>query len=82
MAFDLVKNLERGSDEYLEKINFLFNSSINNGKPGKLSNLIAYFDNAYTYLELKGVIDSLEEIESSTIYKICGPNHIKLCGRY
>lgn len=73
MAFDLVKNLERGSDEYLEKINFLFNSSINNGKPGKLSNLIAYFDNAYTYLELKGVIDSLEEIESSTIYKICGP---------
>ena len=74
MAFDLVKNLERGSDEYLEKINFLFNASVNNAKPGRLSNLIAYFDNAYSFVELKGVIDSLDEIESSTIYKICGPN--------
>lgn len=73
MAFDLVKPLERGSEEYLEKISFLFNASTSNTKPSKLTNLIAYFDNAYTLEELKAVIDSLEEIERDTIYSVCGP---------
>lgn len=73
MAYDLVRNLDRGSEEYLSQINFLFNSIANNTKRGKLSNLIAYFDNSYTYEELKVVVDSLEDIEKSTIYSICGP---------
>ncbi len=72
MALDLVKPLERGSEEYLEKISFLFNASANNTKSGKLSNLIAYFDNAYTFEELKAVIDSLDEVEKDTIYSVCG----------
>lgn len=73
MAFDLVKPLARDSDEYLEKISFLFNTGVNNTRGSKLSNLIAYFENAYTFEELKGVVDSLEEIERQTIYSVCGP---------
>lgn len=73
MALDLVKPLERGSDEYLDKISFLFNVNANKSKSGKLSNLVAYFDNAYTFEELKGVIDCLDDIEKDTIYSVCGP---------
>ncbi len=38
----------------------------------KLSNLLAYFDNAYTYEELKGIIESLTLEEENIVYSICG----------
>lgn len=43
-------------------------------RQSSIANLIEYFDNSYTYLELKEVIDSLSPVEAETFYSICGPN--------
>ncbi len=72
MALDLVINLERGSAAYNDKLNYL-KEIFNAGTKSKVSDLIAYFNNSYSYEELKSIIDSFDPIERDVFYAICGP---------
>ena len=59
--------------ETVRKLEFLRTSFNSNGKVSKTANLVQYFNNAYTFLELKAVIDLLDDVEKETVYAVCGP---------
>ncbi len=64
--------VEKDSSEYCNLLKSL-SEKLRPVRQTSVSNLIAYFDDAYTFEELKTVIDSLSQKESETMYAICGP---------
>lgn len=64
--------VEKDSSEYCNLLKSL-SEKLRPVRQTSVSNLIAYFDDAYTFEELKKVIDSLSQKESETMYAICGP---------
>ncbi len=68
---NLVK-LNKDSSEYANVLKSL-SEKFKQTKVSAVSNLISYFDNSYTFLELKEIIDSLSEVERDTFYCVCGP---------
>ncbi|MDE5888838.1 MAG: sigma-70 family RNA polymerase sigma factor, partial [Bacilli bacterium] len=71
-CYQSLLTVERDSSEYCNLLKSL-SEKLKPVRQISVTNLIAYFDNAYTYEELKEVIDSLSSGEAETMYAICGP---------
>lgn len=71
-CYQSLLGLERNSSSYDNLLKSL-SEKLTPTRHTSISNLIAYFDNAYTFEELKEVIDSLSAAESETMYSVCGP---------
>lgn len=60
---------KKGNDQFFTK-----NTPTPKRPHKSLNNLLAYFDNAYTFEELQFVIEDLPSTDASLIYTICGPD--------
>lgn len=73
--YEAIKYLDIDSDEY-SKVLANFKSGIplamGESKKNKRSDLISYFDNAYSFEELDKIVKELNSDEQALIYKACG----------
>ncbi len=71
-AYVVLHNLKSESVEYDRELKKFKSSFSKTRKVNSISNLIAYFNNLYSFEELNDVIKSLKEEEQKGIYAVCG----------
>lgn len=70
-AYGMISSKEKGSAEYEVALKAVTRLLAVKSATSTV-NLLNYFNNSYTYLELKEIIDSLPSFEKDVVYAVCG----------